>query len=319
MPEGTAAPPGRACPAHYRYSSGVFNRPAEIFAETLIVAGGLYGNLAALDAIEALLARERGTTRAVFNGDFHWFDVDPLAFDAVEAGTRRHGRLRGNVETEIAGEPEGFGCGCAYPAWVSDEEVERSNRILDRLRDTAQARPDARARLARLPAVAVARVGEAKIGIVHGDAESIAGWRFDAASLDDHSERRWLERVFADGGVDVFASSHTCRAVMRAFNLGGRVGVVANNGAAGMPNFVGERQGLVTRIGIEPCAAALYRTRAGGAFVEALPVRYDVDAFARDFLRQWPSGSPAHASYWRRIESGTSYTIDAAAPGKNSR
>ena len=318
MPEGAAAPPGRACPAHYGYSPSVFSRPPEIEAETLIVAGGLYGNLAALDAIEALLAQERGNARLVFNGDFHWFDVDPHAFDAVEAGTQRHIRLRGNVETEIAAEPEGFGCACAYPAGVRDEEVERSNRILERLRDTARAYPEARARLARLPAVAVARVGEATIGIVHGDAESIAGWRFDAASLDGPSVREWLGRIFADGNLDIFASSHTCRAVMRAFNLGGRVGVVANYGAAGMPNFVGERQGLVTRIGIEPCAAALYRTQTGGAFVEALPVRYDVDAFARDFLRQWPPGSPAHASYWRRIASGTSYPVAAAAPGNSS-
>lgn len=314
MPEGLAAPPGRACPAHYGYSPTAFDRAPDIEAESLIVAGGLYGNRAALDAIDALLAEERGDAKVVFNGDFHWFDVDPDVFHAVEEGTRRHLRLRGNVETEIASEPSGFGCGCAYPPDVGDDEVERSNGILERLRETARAWPSARASLALLPAVAVARVGEARVGVVHGDAESLAGWRFDAASLDHPDAQGWLRPAFGRARVDVFASSHTCRAVMRAFALGDRLGVVANNGAAGMPNFAGERFGLVTRIGVEPSTAALYRAYTGGVFVEALPLHYDADAFSADFLRQWPPGSPAHASYWRRIESGPSHSLSVAAP-----
>ena len=68
--------PGRTCPTAYRYSPRVFDRAPEIEADTLYVAGGLYGNVEALAAIAALAAREPGPVTLVFNGDFHWFDVD---------------------------------------------------------------------------------------------------------------------------------------------------------------------------------------------------------------------------------------------------
>ena len=113
--------------------------------------GGLYGNLEALAAIQALAAREPGPVTLVFNGDFHWFDVDDADFAHVTAEVLRHAALRGNVETEIAAEDSGAGCGCAYPADVSDAEVERSNEILARLRATAARAPLLRARLAALP------------------------------------------------------------------------------------------------------------------------------------------------------------------------
>ncbi|MFN7751811.1 MAG: hypothetical protein ACK5TE_06045, partial [Pseudomonadota bacterium] len=41
------------------------------------------------------------------------------------------------------------GCGCAYPDWVGDEVVERSNRILARLRSTVA--PRQQAELSALP------------------------------------------------------------------------------------------------------------------------------------------------------------------------
>ena len=50
---------GRMCPADYRYPPSVFDRPPELAADVLYVVGGLYGNLAALDEIERLAARER--------------------------------------------------------------------------------------------------------------------------------------------------------------------------------------------------------------------------------------------------------------------
>ena len=115
--------PGRFCPAHYGYAPGDFARAVDFVADTLIVVGGLYGNLAALDAAEALLAAEADHARLVFNGDFHWFDIDPDDFAAIEARVLRHVALRGNVETELAGDDSGAGCGCAYPDNVSDAEV----------------------------------------------------------------------------------------------------------------------------------------------------------------------------------------------------
>ena len=107
------------------------------------------------------------------------------------------GGLYGNVETEISGEDGGAGCGCAYPAEVSDALVRRSNEILARLRETARGLEGARERLAALPMHLVARVGSARVGIVHGDAVSLAGWGFDRDRLADPSHRRWVESMLA--------------------------------------------------------------------------------------------------------------------------
>ena len=76
-----------------------------------------------------------------------------------------------------------------------------------------------------------------------------------------------------------------------------------------MPNFRGSRYGLVTRVSREAAPDALYAWGIGGVRVEALPVHYDHAAFERDFLASWPAGSPAHASYFRRITEGPGYGV----------
>ncbi|HEY4998909.1 MAG TPA: hypothetical protein VII36_07190, partial [Usitatibacter sp.] len=225
--------PGRTCPVSYRYAPRVFDREAEVVADTLYVVGGLYGNIEALESVRALAEREPGPVALVFNGDFHWFDVAPEDFSRVTREVLEHTALRGNVETEIASEDTGAGCGCAYPMDVSDADVSRSNEILGRLRDTAHAFAPLRERLGALPMHRVASVGGARIGIVHGDAASLAGWGFAADRLDDPAHRRWIDSAFADARVDIFASTHTCLPAFRAFAASG---IVANNGAAGMPN-----------------------------------------------------------------------------------
>ena len=55
-PSAAAPRPGRFCPLDYSYRPADFARPPELHAEVLYVAGGLYGNLPALDAIEGLAA-----------------------------------------------------------------------------------------------------------------------------------------------------------------------------------------------------------------------------------------------------------------------
>ena len=133
---------GRSCPLHYRYQPAVFAAEATAplrGVEVLYVVGGLYGNELALHEVLRLFDAERGNKRLVFNGDFHWFDADPAVFDRIQRSVMAHHALRGNVETELAAEEaaDDAGCGCAYPAWVGDEVVERSNRILRRLRGAA--------------------------------------------------------------------------------------------------------------------------------------------------------------------------------------
>ncbi len=309
MPHRQSEAPGRACPLDYRYGATALAGPATLHADALWIAGGLYGNAFALRELEAMVAAECGDTALVFNGDFHWFDVDAGGFARIEEGVARHTATRGNVESEIADPRPGAGCGCAYPAWVGDEDVARSNRIAERLRDTARRTPGAAARLAALPMFRVAEVGGQRIAIVHGDGESLAGWGFSQEALATAGGRRAALEWFAASGAGVFASSHTCLPVLQAFD-GARA--VINNGASGMPNFAGTSYGLATRIAPAPHPDALYRLRVGQAVIEAVPIRYDAKAWQSAFLAQWPEGSDAHASYWKRIVNGPGYGIDAA-------
>ena len=104
-------------------------RDAQLHAETLYVVGGLYGNHLALDALDALVAEENKPVSIVFNGDFHWFDHDQQRYRDICERVLQHTAIRGNVETEFASDNDAAGCGCAYPDWVDDAIVERSNQI----------------------------------------------------------------------------------------------------------------------------------------------------------------------------------------------
>ena len=301
---------GRVCPRDYTYSPAVFDRAADFSAETLYVVGGLYGNLAALAAIIDMAARERA--QIVFNGDFHWFDAAPDWFTTIEHGVAPHRALRGNVETELARAHDiGAGCGCAYPPTVAADMVQRSNDILKQLAAIVPA--EARARLRALPMHLVAEVGRLRVGIVHGDAAALAGWRFAGEALDDARNRPWLADLHARSRIDLFASTHTCLAAVRDVALpDGRLTVI-NNGAAGMPNFSGSGVGVITRIATTPSPhASLYGLARNGVLIDALAVRYDRDDFLVRFLQRWPQGSPAHTSYHRRIVDGPDYPIARA-------
>ena len=176
---------GRFCPADYRYPPVAFARDPDFEAETIYVVGGLYGNRLALDAIERMAEREAGEIEVIFNGDFHWFDIDPRDFETVQRRVLSRRASRGNVETELSRSDDeaGAGCGCAYPDSVPDADVDRSNRILQTLRQTASKLNACRDQLAELPMHVVGRVGGCKVGIVHGDAESLAGWGFSQEAL----------------------------------------------------------------------------------------------------------------------------------------
>jgi len=307
--------PGRACPLRWSYPATIFASAPVRRAEVLYVAGGLYGNVHALEAISALAARETQPVTIAFNGDFHWFDIDDESFERIDRGVAAHCALAGNVEVALAGDDEGIGCGCAYPPEVAPETVERSNRIYARLRQTALRFPALLARLARLPMHALFEVGRLRIAVVHGDAGNLAGWRFDRQALDDPGQADWLRAVFRDSLVDVFASSHTCAPVFRIFDTRGGERAVINNGAAGMPNFAATRHGLITRIAASRApVAAVYGAELSTVRIEAIPVEYDAPAWERAFLADWPAGTPAHESYWQRILRGPDLEPVCAAP-----
>jgi len=155
----------------------------------------------------------------------------------------------------------------------------------------------------------VAQVGGARIGIVHGDAESLAGWSFSQETLSTSRGRLSAQEAFDLAQIDIFASSHTCLPVLQRF---GDSRAIVNNGSAGMPNFRGARYGLATRISLFESGAAVYRVKCAGAWVEAIALRYDQKAWEKRFLELWPLGSPAHLSYYGRISSGPSYTVGQA-------
>ena len=191
--------------------------------------------------------------------------------------------------------------------------VRRSNEMLAQLR--AGAPIAARDGLRGLPMHLVAQVSHLRVGIVHGDAASLAGWRFALEALDDAGNRRWLEAARQASAIDVFACTHTCAAALRDFAFAAGRLTVINNGAAGMPNFVGTRFGVISRISTSASPhQPLYGRMRDGVHIDALAVDYDHDAFLARFLERWPAGSPAHESYYRRIVSGPAYTIAQAAP-----
>jgi NAD(P)-dependent dehydrogenase (short-subunit alcohol dehydrogenase family) len=299
--------PGRRCPLHYRYSPSVFRDKTDLRADVLYIAGGLYGNPFALEQLLRLFASERKPARLVFNGDFNWFNRDPSTFVNVNEQVLQHTALRGNVETELSSD-ETQGCGCAYPEWVSDGVVSRSNEIMAILRRTAHQFPELCAQLAALPMYLVAKVGGLRVAIVHGDAESLAGWSFAHETLSQTPNDERLKRWFETAAVSVFACTHTCLPVVKLVRLPAGEGAIVNNGSCGMPNLAGTNYGVVTRIATYPtshptCAQFVIQ----GIHVDLLRVDYDHTAWLRLFCQNWPAQSSAYVSYFKRISEGPAF------------
>ena len=322
--------PGRGCPLDYRYRPADIAAAPALQAEHVYVIGGLYGNVEALRAIEAMRDAEAAQGRAVelvFNGDAHWFDADASDFARIAATLEAHFACRGNVEAELARGPAEAGCGCAYPEFVDDAVVQRSNRIIERLYRTAQGLASHLDQLGRLARHLHLRIGGVDVGVVHGDAWSLAGWSFSQEALRAAQQAGWpagaqsLREAWAQSGARVLCSSHSCLPAAVELALDGRPAVLMNNGAAGMPNFRGSHFGLITRLSSSPQAppGSLYGAMLDGLRIDAMPVHYDHAAWCERFLRNWPPGSDAHASYWSRIKRGPDYSVCDALFGAFAR
>jgi hypothetical protein len=333
-------PPSGVCPSDYYYGPESLNVSPTLKAETLYVVGGLYGNPEALDTLLAMKSREEktgGPVSLVFNGDFNWFNVDATDFrrinEAVLGGSGAGQRaILGNVEAELAREGHGRDCGCNYPPHTDSGIVERSNRIFSRLREAALEFPEQREALRALPMHLTVEVGPARIGILHGDPESLAGWSLAAESLPEgdnsrgsapaqdgiHTPQLRIAAYFQASGLDAFATSHTCLGFAMDMEVAGRTRIIINNGSAGMPNFRDRPVGMLTRISSrpEPPANSLYGLHAGGVRYDALPIPYDHEKWLARFLSHWPEGSPAHRSYYGRLTSGPPYHLRQAMRGR---
>ena len=320
--------PGRTCPLAYRYGAAALDRAPDFSAATLYVIGGLYGNPFALDALLRLQAAEPDA-QLVFNGDFNWFDIDDASFERINTEVLRHRAIRGNVETELLAEDAAAGCGCGYPDYVSDADVARSNAMMGMLSATAQRQRALSERVAVLPMNLVAEIvapdgkkdgknqgatPALRVGIVHGDAESLAGWAFGEEAIVPGQVSGMFERA----RVRVFASSHTCLPVGETYATAQGVCALFNNGAAGMPNFADTSYGLITRISARPAPAALgalYGSVIDGVHMDCVPLHFDQAAWLRHFDRLWPAASPAALSYRQRIVHGPGYTLAQAMRG----
>ena len=322
---------GRSCPLAYRYQPQALAQPAQLEADTLYVVGGLYGNPATLAAVlERAHQEPDGPATIVFNGDFHWLDVDPDDFRSISETVLAHHATKGNVEAELAAGDETAGCGCAYPDYIDDDVVDRSNQIMTRLRTTAGQFPDVVGRLGELPGHLTASVGGERVGIVHGDPESLAGWRLALEAMEpgDPDVRRrvgWRGRPtttaelldwFGRARVSVFASTHTGLPFAQVIP-DGRQRLVINNGSAGLADFADTTYGVITRLSANPRppADSLYGTSVGRLRCDALPVRFDLARWTARFLAQWSPGSPGHRAYFGRITSGTHLRPEQAARG----
>jgi hypothetical protein len=298
---------GRSCPIDYRYDPDVFHTPAIAQTDCLYVVGGLYGNSPALEKVLEIFADEPQNKHLIFNGDFNWFNIAEEHFRRINETVLRYDAIRGNVETELARQTAGketTDCGCSYPEWVGGGTVERSNAIMWRLAETAASFPELQAQLGRLPMHKRIDVGGLPLAIVHGDAESLSGWGFAAERLADSGHLQQVRQWFNAASVRLFACSHTCSPVFKeVINREGQRCLVANNGAAGMPNLPGLHAGLMTRIATTPYRSVLsiYSTKLDELFVDAIAVPYGSSRWKAEFLMQWPVGSPAYESYWRRI------------------
>ena len=324
--------PGRSCPLAYRYQPEALAQPARLKADTLYVVGGLYGNPAALRALLERADHEpSGPPTIVFNGDFHWLDVDPDDFQAISETVLAHHGIKGNVEAELAS-GEGAGCGCAYPDYISDDIVDRSNQIMTRLRATAGQFPELVDRLGDLPRYLTASVGGRRIGVLHGDPESLAGWRLALEAMEpgDPLVRRqvgWhgqptttadLLDWFHRAEVTVFACTHTGLPYAQDLtDHQGRRRLVINNGSAGLPNFTGTTFGVITRLSTDPQSPAdgLYGITLDGLRCDAVPLAFDLHWWLARFTEQWPQGSPAYDRYVARITGGTPLRLQQAIRG----
>ena len=308
---------GRVCPRDWQLGAGHLRTAQSICADCLWVVGGLYGNLPALQAWQRLYQFDVDAglaTAAVFNGDFHWFDAEPETFARIEREVSEFAATAGNVEAAIAAPNALIGCGCAYPASVGDDFVERSNRIHQRLAAVAAGHPDAVDRLGRLPYAYRATVAGLRIGIIHGDPDSLAGWAlaYENFAADPARLSAQIDDWSAAAQVDVFACTHTCLAWAADFPAA----AVINNGAAGMPNFSGQTWGLATRIAAAEHAwpNALATIRRQNTVLQAVAIDYDQAAWLELFAGIWPDQSPAWRNYHQRICEGPKHLAAAAWP-----
>lgn len=294
---------GRYCPIDYsidRFDELILN-------QSVLIVGGLYGNPFALDAVAELA--KSSNSEVIFNGDFHWFDNQPDDFMYVQSFVDNHFALRGNVEAELVRNSNEAGCGCAYPDYVSDTVVNRSNMIHGILKEMVKSYQIDCEPFNKLPKALELSLGEVRVLILHGDEKEIAGWSFSYESLLETDRQAEVKQLMDANNFDLIVSTHTCSPVFA--QLGDYH--VINNGASGMGNLSLRDHGLITYIGMDEDFAKeleVYRLKIKDKFVKVLRLQYDHQAFVEWFDQSWPEDSPASLSYRKRIVNGLDQSLN---------
>ena len=124
----------------------------------------------------------------------------------------------------------------------------------------------------------------------------------------------WCASTRCFSRATVFSPRSPINTSTQDFCVDGRRRLVINNGAAGLPNFKDSTFGLLTRISSRPevPSESLYGTTLDGVRFDALPIPYDMAAWLKRFLANWPVESPAHEGYFERIAQGPDFSIERA-------
>ncbi len=185
----------------------------------LIVCGGIYGNLEALDALLAEADRlGLPSSRVIHTGDVAAYCADPRA---CAERIRELGlvAIRGNIEEQLATGAEDCGCGfeedsaCAVMAdeWFAYVK----NQMTDELRGWMRG----------LPRHLVLTLRGNSVRVVHGGVDNISEYVFGSAPAGV------FRAVLEQAGTDVVLAGHTGLPFTRF--IGGRVW--HNTGSLGMP------------------------------------------------------------------------------------
>lgn len=351
---------GRNCPLSYRYKIEEFE-VSPIIASTIYVIGGLYGNVPSLEKILEMKIQEEKILNSkvdlIFNGDFNWFNIDDVSFQKINQTVFQYKAIKGNVEEELYNsikknrnliEPN-VGCGCSYPEYVGDKTVQRSNEIIKILKETSRKPQNINltqsfGNLSKYLLIQLQKgdttnpENYSRIGILHGDTESLSGWKFSVEVMepldfqlrksfevpsDMITSQEYILKQFQKLKVDALAVTHTCLPFSQDFydSVNLKRYVIVNNGSSGMPNFANTSFGLLSRISLFPLPTSssslksLYSYQTSNLYFDSLIIEYDSSQFIKQFLSNWSSNSPAYLSYFGRIQSGPNFQIHQAVRG----
>lgn len=161
--------------------------------------------------------------------------------------------------------------------------------------------------MGRLPPFLRAEVGGGRVGIVHGDAWSLAGRGYSEEAMPAGLPA--ARAACYEAQLDLFASSLSCLPLLQTLGEGRWL---TNDGAAGMRDLQGVLRGLFTRVATTAAAQALAQASLEGdghaqaVHVALCPVARDDTAWRR-LDAVWPPGSDAGRSHGRRMQEGPGY------------